>query len=194
MPRSRSVTCSRVVLCSHRLTARAKLGYDDGSIVDFHVGHLAHKIDPSHAHAHSEGRRSSVSEGRRSSVTAPSEGRADHAADATPAPVMHVRPKGAHVGSSIVALCVPKENLKPDLLVSCSCDKGTAVWSSQNDYHTYPGHAGGARYHASCALLRPVALTPIAPLYSQLRRSHIYRSRQWGLAGHCTVLRLGHSQ
>ena len=164
------------MLCSHRLTARAKLGYDDGSIVDFHVGHLAHKIDPSHAPAHSEGRRSSVTEGRRSSVTAPSEGRADHAADATPAPVMHVRPKGAHVGSSIVALCVPKENLELDLLVSCSREKGTAVWSSQNEYHTYPGHAGGARYHAVCMLPHPLVLTPITPMRAQLCRSHIYGS------------------
>ena len=173
-----SCICERSIFCV-ALTTRTNSGFDDGSVIDYNMGRLAHKIDPSHVAAHGEARRSSVasqsdvrrssvasqSDVRRSSVSAQGDGRSDHVADdLSSVPVMHVRPKGAHVGSSIVALCAPMMSPKPDMLVSCSRDKNIAVWSSLNEYHTYVGHSAGARY-PSCACY-------FVQLFSALTRVH----------------------
>ena len=162
-----SCICERSIFCV-ALTTRSNSGFDDGSVIDYNMGRLAHKIDPSHVAAHGEARRSSVasqSDVRRSSFTAQGDGRSDHVADdLSSVPVMHVRPKGAHVGSSIVALCAPMMSPQPDMLVSCSRDKNIAVWSSLNEYHTYVGHSAGARY-PSCACY-------FVQLFSALTRVH----------------------
>ncbi len=50
-----------------------------------------------------------------------------------------------HLGTSIVAICVPKACPIPGMLVSCSRQKTIVVWFSCNDYISYNAHADGAR-------------------------------------------------
>ncbi len=102
-------------------------GFNNGAILDCHIGLLEDKIEQLHVN---------------SSWQRTGDGDA-------PTPISR-RAIDPHLGTSIVAMCVPKLCPIAGILVSCSRQKDIVIWFSCNDYMSYNAHADGARCEPVC--------------------------------------------